>query len=488
MGESMSTENSVVVLEDLSISFAGAGEPVLRNVNLKIRQGELIGLVGPSGSGKTSLAKAILDTLPTTVSVQGSIHYRKKRGSAKNALSKDFKRGSDVALLAQEPWAALNPALSIGRQFSEAIVAHHPETNRSQIRERTLLALTEVGLQSIDGVLKRYPFEFSGGEQQRICIALSLLHEPRLLIADEPTSSLDATNRNLILDLIIKKVRQANSSLLLISHNEQEVFSRTDRVFRIVQGQLETASRSIPNRGKSLQSTSNSSGELVAKATGLTFAYKGSKTTCFEGIDFELRAGRSLGVVGPSGSGKTTLGRLVAGLLKPTSGELVVLGKDLATEKLSLPDRKLLAMIFQDSSLSFNPRMRVRQILLEPLKSHKERLTPAMEKDYVEKALEGVGLDIGLIDRFPRFLSGGQRQRLNIARSLMLRPKILIADEPTSSLDIESAKTSLGLIRKLQNDLGFALILISHDSQLISEYTDSVLRVGVEQSEDNSLT
>jgi peptide/nickel transport system ATP-binding protein len=281
------------------------------------------------------------------------------------------------------------------------------------------------------------------------------------------------------------KVRQANSSLLLISHDEDEVFRRADRVFRIAEGRLVQTTQTTAVEQPTLDALPNPVGEVVVKAKGVAFHYGRHEITDPNGIDFELRAGQSLGIVGASGSGKTTLGRLISGLLKPSSGDLMVLGKDLGGEELTRHDRISLAMIFQDSSLSLNPRMRVREILLDPLSAHGIRLNRRQQRDRVLAALGSVGLGPELHDKFPRFLSGGQRQRLNIARALMLGPKILIADEPTSSLDYESAKLSIDLIKQMQRKYGFALILISHDSELISQYTDTVLDLGLGQEKES---
>lgn len=470
--------DQIVNLRNLSVGFGNSKSKVLNELNLAISQSETIGIVGPSGIGKTTLAKAILGSLPSSAWQSGEVSYRPKRRPASGSESFTFRKGSDIALLAQEPWSALNPALSISRQFSEAILAHHPEQSKPEVLDKTRQSLSEVGLSLSDQRLRQYPGEFSGGEQQRICIALALLHEPKLLIADEPTSSLDEVNRLAILDLLFDRVRETQTALLLISHNETEVFARCDRAFRLAEGKLEPATSRQAQATIISPKAANRVAEILIKSEALEFAYPGSTEPLISELSFEIKSGDAVGIVGPSGCGKTTLARLITGLVQPSGGQLWVLGKNLSKQALTLSERRQLALVFQDSSLSLNPRMRVAQLLLEPLRSHGVKLSKPEAEDTVLRALAGVGLDASLANFFPRFLSGGQRQRVNIARALMLRPRLLIADEPTNSLDSESAERSLNLVRELQNQLGFGLVLISHDKSVIKQYTESVIELG----------
>jgi ABC-type glutathione transport system ATPase component len=369
--------------------------------------------------------------------------------------------------------------MSIKAQFQQAILAHHPKLSPDEVLEKTKASLLAVGLEIDNTRLKHYPKEFSGGQQQRICIALSLLHEPKLLIADEPTSSLDEAARKEILDLLFQKQSLLGNAIVLISHDSHEVFSRCSKVYKLENGSLSRADK--PSLSKQVPSVRERpiSGQLLVSAINLGFSrLESSKPrVIFEGLSFELAKGQRLGVSGISGAGKSTLARVLSGLEKPTSGELIVLGKDLSRKKLNMEERSKLALVFQDSGLSLNPRMTVEQILLEPLRSQQVSVTKSERQEKVADALAEVGLSLSLADSYPRFLSGGQRQRINIARSLMLSPELLIADEPASALDYDNARRVLSLLDLLQAKNGFALLLISHDRKLLEQYTDGVLEI-----------
>ena len=469
----------VIRVTNLSVLYSGAPSTVISNINLEVFPGESVGVIGVSGSGKTTLAKAILNSLPPSATVAGSIGYSTKRPLDLSPRGSRFHKGSDVSLLAQEPWVSLNPAMSIKAQFQQAILAHHPKLSPDEVLEKTKASLLAVGLEIDNTRLKHYPKEFSGGQQQRICIALSLLHEPKLLIADEPTSSLDEAARKEILDLLFQKQSLLGNAIVLISHDSHEVFSRCSKVYKLENGSLSRADK--PSLSKQVPSVRERpiSGQLLVSAINLGFSrLESSKPrVIFEGLSFELAKGQRLGVSGISGAGKSTLARVLSGLEKPTSGELIVLGKDLSRKKLNMEERSKLALVFQDSGLSLNPRMTVEQILLEPLRSQQVSVTKSERQEKVADALAEVGLSLSLADSYPRFLSGGQRQRINIARSLMLSPELLIADEPASALDYDNARRVLSLLDLLQAKNGFALLLISHDRKLLEQYTDGVLEI-----------
>lgn len=479
MARTSNQDAPVLSVANLSVSYSGAEAPVIANLNLEVWPGETIGIIGVSGSGKTTLAKAILNSLQASATISGSINYSAKRPLDLPSTGSRFRKGSDVSLLAQDPWSSLNPAMSIKGQFRQAILAHHSKMTRDEILEKTKASLSAVGLDFDDEKLKHYPKEFSGGQQQRICIALSLLHEPKLLIADEPTSSLDQVARRDILNLLFEKQSLIGNALVLISHDSQEVFARCSKVYKLENGNMFLVEKpELPELTPTLRKRLVS-GSILVSAKSLGFSRLESKypRTIFEGVSFELAKGQRLGLSGVSGAGKSTLARVLTGLERPSSGELTVMGKDLVTEKLNLKDRAKLALVFQDSGLSLNPRMTVDQILLEPLRSQKVSLKKSERKEIVEKALRDVGLSFSFAERYPRFLSGGQRQRINIARALMLSPELLIADEPASALDSDNAIRVLSLLDSLQAENGFALVLISHDRTLLEQYTDRVLEL-----------
>lgn len=479
MDKQSDKEAPVLQVTNLSVLYCGAPAPVIADLNLEVWPGETIGIIGVSGSGKTTLAKAILNSLQSSATVSGSIEYSTKRPLNLSDAGAKFNKGSDVSLLAQEPWSSLNPAMSIKAQFRQAILAHHPKISRDEVLEKTKSSLSAVGLDISNEKLKHYPKEFSGGQQQRICIALSLLHEPKLLMADEPTSSLDEAARKEILNLLFEKQTLIGNALVLISHDSQEIFARCSRVYKLENGDLAAAEKPIFSEQVRSVRERPIAGQLVVSAKDLGFWRIEAKKpqAIFEGVNFDLSKGQRLGISGDSGAGKSTLARVLTGLEKPGSGELMVLGKDLSKTKLDTKERAKLALVFQDSGLSLNPRMTVDQILLEPLRSQNVSLTKSERRDKVADALAEVGLDFSLAERHPRFLSGGQRQRINIARSLMLSPELLIADEPASALDYGNTHRVLSLLDSLQDKNGFALLLISHDHKLLEQYTDRVLKI-----------
>ena len=479
MDKQSDKEAPVLRVTNLSVLYSGAPSPVIANLNLEVWPGETIGIIGVSGSGKTSLAKAIINSLQSSATVSGSISYSTKRPIELSGAGPKFNKGSDVSLLAQEPWSSLNPAMSIEAQFRQAILAHHPKIRRDEVLEKTKFSLSAVGLVINNEKLKHYPKEFSGGQQQRICIALSLLHEPKLLIADEPTSSLDEAARKEILNLLFEKQRLIGNAIVLISHDSREVFARCSRVYKLENGTLAAAEKPIFSEPVRSVRERPIAGQMVVSAKDLAFWRIEAKKprTIFDGVSFDLSKGQSLGISGDSGSGKSTLARVLTGLERPGSGELVVLGKDLSKTKLDIKGRAKLALVFQDSSLSLNPRMTVEQILHEPMRSQHFSLTKSEQRQKVAAALAEVGLDFSFAERYPRFLSGGQRQRINIARSLILSPELLIADEPASALDYDNAHRVLSLLDSLQAKNGFALLLISHDHKLLEQYTDRVIKI-----------
>lgn len=476
----------VLSIKELFLCFEGELKPtsILLSADLEIQQGEIVGLVGPSGIGKSSLAKAILGILPRNAIHSGSIAVASKRPREFDHSSgsrASFNSGSDVAYLAQEPWSALNPALSIWRQFSLAIRDHHPELSKDEVLAKILHELAQSGLVLDKKMLNKYPHEFSGGEMQRIAIALSLLHEPKLYIADEPTSALDATHAAVVMNLIVRRVRDFGTAALIISHDRTILEKHCDRLVSLDAGKLivapevrtPTASiRSAPERV--------TSEPAVIKANGLGISIPKREfgaRTLFANLDIELFPSQTLAITGASGSGKTTLARVIAGLQRNFEGELSVANVDLRRGKFSKSERRELAMVFQDSGLSLNPKLRVGEIITEPLIAQGNRLSKSEKHDLVMHSLAEVGLSGDLANRHPASLSVGQRQRVSIARALTLSPSLVIADEPTSSLDADTAEMIMELFASMQKKVGFALVLITHDLELAKRYADEILEM-----------
>jgi peptide/nickel transport system ATP-binding protein len=481
MVEYPTSDNLALSIDELSVKFTDSTRPVLEQVSFSMRRGEAVGVTGPSGSGKSTLARAILKSLPMETTISGEIRYFPKRPQTltKSGSLLGFARGSDLTYLPQEPWSALNPAMSLLAQFREALWALHPELAKKEILQRVKRAIGEVGLPFSEMELKKFPHEFSGGELQRVCVALSLLHEPRVLIADEPTSSLDTMSKSKVLDLIFASQKRLGNAVLLISHDTDEVFDRCQTVLEIRDRRLIHSTRPKPLHFQFQKSNrlERSRPIVVADDLGLSFETGSGPKVILQNISFELRPGEALGVTGESGSGKTTLARILVGLYKPTHGSLNVLGNDMVSGSLRKVDRAKIGMVFQDSSLSLNPSLSVASTLLDQVRAHYPLPARPIRRAAVESALELVGLPSDLAGKYPRNLSGGQRQRVNIARALMLEPELLIADEPTSSLDSENEQSILTLLHKLRQELGFALVLISHDPKVIANNTDRGIHI-----------
>jgi ABC-type glutathione transport system ATPase component len=477
------SQETVLSVRGLCVSYPDAfgNGAVIDNLQLELKRGQIIGICGASGSGKSTLAQAILKTVSRNAIVSGEIEVRAKRPVYKNGVPvNNYRHGSDVAFFPQEPWSSLNPAMSISRQFKTALVSHHPTMTSAQVDKKTTTALSDVGLNLSKSELQRYPHEFSGGELQRITIALGLLHEPTLLIADEPTSSLDSANANRVLRILTELCRKNGTAGLIISHREAELFEYCDVVYRLgADGRLEQilAPNLRPEPPKPLELPMNPkvlvSLESLALAPGGLYGRQSK-----EKVSFSISERETVSLVGPSGAGKTTVARKIVGLAKVGSGNISVLGVDLQKSAMDMKTRARLAMIFQDSSLSLNPLMSIGDQVAEPIRSHNSRMTKAQLRIEAKRLLEEVGLGEVSISRKPNELSGGQRQRVNIARAMALAPLVVVADEPTSSLDSVLEAEILTLLRTLQAKHGFGLLFISHDSELAKGFANKVVSIG----------
>ncbi len=493
---------ALVSVQNLSIAFKhGANtQQVVHDISLNIEAGEILALVGESGSGKSVSALSIpqLHHAERVSYPTGSILWQGENLLEKSERELRKMRGNDISVIFQEPMTSLNPLHIIEKQISEIIQIHYPTSNKDAY-EQTLTLLKKVGIRQPETKLKAYPHQLSGGERQRVIIAMALANKPKLLIADEPTTALDVTVQAQILELIAEIQKEEGMTVLFITHDLGIVKKIADRVAVMEKGRLveieekhtlfsqpqhEYTKKLLSASPKGL--TPPPPEEAATLVTGndikVWFPIQRGvlKRTvghikAVDGINFDLREGETLGVVGESGSGKSTLARAVL-MLQAFTGKIEFRKCNLAElskeQKRNL--RKEIQVVFQDPYGSLSPRMSVEEIIREGLDIHaigsnKER------KQRVIDVMKEVELEPELRHRFPNQFSGGQRQRIAIARALIMKPKFIILDEPTSSLDRTVQVQIIELLRRLQKEYGLTYLFISHDLAVIKALSHKVL-------------
>jgi len=490
-----------VRIEHLDVTFATDGGDVaaVKDVSLDVRAGEVLAIVGESGSGKTVTARSILGLLPETARVDGVVLLGKDDIVTIDEARLREVRGTEVAMIFQEPSSALNPVYTVGSQLAEGLRAHGNVTRRAA-RSRAIEMLARVGIPNPSRRVDDYPHQFSGGQKQRVVIAMALALAPSVIVADEPTTALDVTVQAEILDLLRQLRDETGTAIVLITHNMGVVADLSDRVAVMLNGRIvETA----PSRELFAAPKHEYTQRLLAavprleivdrpliaatdvppvvQARGLDIEYPGrfgrAGFRAVKNVDFEIHAGEVLGLVGESGSGKTTIGRAIAGLTRVSGGSLRVLGTEMngVRERTFRPLRKQLGFVFQDPGTSFNPLLTIAQCVAEPLIVHGLADNPAAARPRVDELLEAVQLPKAFGDRYPHELSGGQRQRASLARSLALNPPLLIADEPTSALDVSVQAKVLELFGELQKEFGFATLFITHDLAVVDQLAHRVV-------------
>lgn len=514
---SASPSTNLAEIKDLSVSFitdAGSIKAV-DGVSFTIPRGTVVGVVGESGSGKSVTARSIIKLLPETATTSGAVMLSKRDGTGElDVLSlsgEDLQRmrGSEAAMVFQEPNSVLNPVYTIGWQIEEGLRAHGMK-DKKQLRAKAVDILKKVGIPDAETRVDYYPHQFSGGQKQRIVIAMALVLNPGLILADEPTTALDVTVQAEILDLLRLAKDEFGASVLIITHNMGVIADLADQVvvmYRghvVEQGDVEQVFyhpnhdytkrllASVPRIGQQLV-VRDLDGRVIEReddwrdqpiaveAKGLTITYPGhlmqSDFVAVDGIDFTIRRSEVLGLVGESGSGKSTTGRAIAGLQKVSGGSLKVLGVEMngVKERDFKPKRADIGFVFQDPGSSFNPLMTIAQNVAEPLIVHGKYRDVAEAREYVGDLLEMVQLPRVYMNRFPHELSGGQRQRASLARALALKPSLLIADEPTSALDVSVQAKVLELFKRLQAEIGFACLFITHDLAVVDMLADRVM-------------
>ncbi|MEC5319507.1 ABC transporter ATP-binding protein [Brenneria populi subsp. brevivirga] len=511
-------------IQGLSVHFPG--HVAVDNLDLRIAKGEMLALVGESGCGKSTTALSIMRLLPAQTKIGGAITLGGKDLLRLGERQLADVRGNDISMIFQEPMTSLNPVMSIGRQVEEALTLHLTLTRR-QARARAIELLRQVKLPDPENRFDDYPHHLSGGQRQRVMIAMAIACQPDLLIADEPTTALDVTIQSQILALLDELRRELNMAVLLITHDLGVVAQWADRVAvmhngrkleegpadRILRHPQHTYTQGLLHASLHLEQDAHyrrsrlpeirygdeqgftlfqpspraAEAEIAPAAAasrpllaidGLTVTYESAQgdIAAVNDLSLRLHAGETLGLVGESGCGKSTLSRAIMRLEQAQSGRIVFDGQDLLTlsRRRLLPWRKRIQMVFQDPYGSLNPRQSIDEILGYALAIHGIKERRERERRIV-RILDDVGLPQSARQRYPHEFSGGQRQRIGIARALVLRPQLLICDEPVSALDVSVQAQIINLLVDLKAELGLTYLFISHDLAVVRYIADRVL-------------
>jgi peptide/nickel transport system ATP-binding protein len=506
-------ETPLLSVEELSITFAlpGMTSPVVEGVSFTVAAGETVSIVGESGSGKTLIGKALMGLLPKAASCTQGRAILRHQGREIDLFHQSRERyrdlrGRTLSMIFQEPVSALSPLHRVGDQVSEVLRTHGID---GHARARTLEIFREVGFPDPERAWRAYPFELSGGLRQRAVIAMAMVANPALVIADEPTTALDVTTQAQVLDLLRRLQGSHRMSVIMITHDLGVVANMADRVVVLKRGRvveagsaravLETPGHpytrrliaAAPKVPEHSRGHGAGDGDLIMRVEGLSKTYPGRPrafgradppVVALADLGMTMTRGRTLAVVGESGSGKSTIARLILRAERPDPGAVIEFqGRDGVREDVTAlagaalkAYRRRAQMVFQDPYGALSPRMSVQDILTEPLRIHGIG-TPAERRERAAYLLSRVGLSPEHLGRFPYAFSGGQRQRIAIARALALEPELLILDEPTSALDVSVQAEVLDLLRELRTELGLTYLFISHDLAVVAQVADRVL-------------
>ena len=514
--------DKILSVDRLNVSFNTRGTIIkaVKNLSFGLQKNEVLGIVGESGSGKSQTVLSLMGLLEPNGVATGSVIFKNKEilGLPDKELNKI--RGNEVAMIFQDPMSSLNPYITIGEQMS-GVLRQHSKLNKKEARERCVEMLHAVKVPSPDKRIDGYSFELSGGMRQRAMIATTLLTNPDLLIADEPTTALDVTVQEQILDLILEVKERFLMSVILITHDLGVVARTCDNVLVLKNGikqeygdteqifyspqaehtqELLFKSRELD---KPLQKTKpHAKPQTSASIKKLSVFFPMPKNNFFSktehlkavnNLSFDIKEGEILGVVGESGSGKSTLARSILKLQKPTGGSISVFGENILrmNNKQTKKFRKNTQIVFQDPFSSLNPRMTVSEILAEPLHSFFPKTTKSAATQIITKGLGDVGLEASFLGRYPHELSGGQCQRVAIARALISKPKLLVCDEAVSALDAPIRAEIIELLLKLKQDKKLTMLFIAHDLAVVRKICDRVLvmqkGVLIEQGRTNTV-
>lgn len=500
----MIESKNILEIRQLQVTLPeGADRPLaLEALDLTVAPGEIVCLVGESGSGKSLCASAVMGLLPEPhVRVTGgSIRYTDKELLGTSEAEMRALRGSEIAMIFQEPMSALNPQKTVGWQIDE-VLRLHTKLNKSARYGRGLEMLERVHIPDPASAYNAYPHQISGGQRQRVMIAMALILSPKLIIADEPTTALDVTTQLQILKLIRELQEEEGAGVLFITHDFGVVAEIADRVSVLCRGVLveSGATDQVLNYPKHaytkelisavpaltpppIKPLQESTVVLHVRGLRKTFSAKGGllsgrrkAVTAVKELSFDLHQGETLGVVGESGSGKTTVSRIVTRLLKCDAGSVHLNGQDMlaCSSKQLRAMRKHIQMVFQDPMASLNPRKRVVDLIAQGPIVHGAE--PEQARDAAKKLLELVELSAAAANRFPHEFSGGQRQRIGIARALALEPSVIVADEPVSALDVSVQAQVLKLLADLRDRLNLSLLFVTHDLRVAAQLCDRII-------------
>jgi peptide/nickel transport system ATP-binding protein len=493
---------TLLAIENLALALPEGADRshAVDGVSLSVAANEIVCLVGESGSGKSMIAHTILGLLPNKVRAEaGAVRFGGRDLLRLSAREMRALRGSEIAMIFQEPQTALNPLKPVGAQVAEAIRTHDPDASREAIAARVLELFGQVGLPDPPTLVSAYAFQLSGGQRQRVMIAMALANNPSLLIADEPTTALDVTTQRQILDLIRRLQAERGMGVLFITHDIGVVADIADRVVvlrygRVVEqgpaeavlnGPREDYTRqlleSVPGRGALRRAKDETAPLLEIRNLEKTFVTRQGffspprRVIAAEALDLKLNRGDTLAVVGESGSGKSTLARMILRLIEADRGDILFEGKSVRTmgREALRQFRRLAQIVFQDPYASLDPRLKVGEsIALGPMAHGASR---AEAQRLSHEWLERVGLSSQAAGRFPHEFSGGQRQRICIARALALRPSLLIADEAVSALDVSVQAQVLGLLADLKEEMNLSMLFITHDLRVAREIADTII-------------
>ncbi|WBX73718.1 ABC transporter ATP-binding protein [Tenacibaculum pacificus] len=514
-------------IKNLEISFKNAPS-IIQNVSFNVEKTTVTGIVGESGSGKSVTSLAILRLLPKSATIKGEILFNNQNLVALNNTEFQKIRGSEIAMIFQEPMSSLNPTLTCGFQVSE-VLQQHTNLSKEEIKEAVISLFEKVQLPRPSAIFNSYPHQISGGQKQRVMIAMAIACKPKLLIADEPTTALDVTVQKEIILLLKKLQKEYKMGIIFISHDLGLVSEIADTVVVMHKGKivekgitkelflhpkenytkalinskptvkkrfkiLPTVIDFIQNTVKTelytdeernefhqkiyvkapLLEIKNLHKEFISKASWFS---KSSSVKAVNNVSFKIYEGETIGLVGESGCGKTTLGRTILQLENATSGQVIYKGEDITklSKKSFKKLRKEIQIIFQDPFSSLNPRITVGNAIIEPMKVHNILNSLKERKEYVFNLLEKVGLEKAHFYRYPREFSGGQRQRIGIARTITLQPKLIICDESVSALDVSVQAQVLNLLNQLKAEFNFTYIFISHDLSVVKYMSDQLV-------------